>query len=138
MDAARKLQEAVRETVELAVNHLFPQVKNLVAQEIIRQFEPPLKGLRPGPKARSTPSKKIGKKTAKKVAKKSKARKLSTKQMQCRHPGCTKRSMGPRYSFMCKRHEGEKPVSGRPNLTVLKGGANGNGKSSKVASKKAA
>ena len=64
-----------------------------------------------------------------------KGRKLSAKQMQCRHPGCGKRSMGPKYSFMCKRHEGEKPVVGRPNLTVIRGGANGNGKSSKVSPK---
>lgn len=83
-------------------------------------------------KAKATPSKQV-----RKVKRVVKARKLSSKQMQCRHPGCTKRSMGPRYSFMCKRHEDKKPI-GRPNLKVLKGGASstsnglGHGKASKA------
>lgn len=144
MDAARRLQTAVKETVEIAVNHLFPQVKQLVAEEILRQFEPPLTGLRgptgtkgKGKGTRSSVAPKVSRKIAAKKAVKTKAaraskmkgRKLTKKQMQCRHPGCTKRSMGPKYSFRCETH----PINGRPNLTVLKGGA-GNGKSSKVAS----
>lgn len=128
MDAARRLQTAVKETVEIAVSHLFPKVKQLVAEEILRQFEPPLTGLR-GPKTRATPSRKKKVSAPRKIhrtKKAAKSRKLSNKQMECRHPGCDKRSMGPKYSFLCKKHEHDKPTQ-RPNLKVLKGGANGAG-----------
>jgi hypothetical protein len=84
-----------------------------------------LRGTRTPSSKKTVAKKKITKAKAKK-------RKLSSKQMECRVPGCHKRSMGPRYSFKCKKHENTEV---RPNLTVLKGGNNGNGKSSKVAPK---
>lgn len=128
MDTAMKLQTAVTETVEMAVHHLFPKVKELVAQEILKQFDLPLKPLRgPNkPRQKTAPASKAKKKTiaAKRVSK-SKGKKLTRAQMQCRHPKCTKRSMGPKYSFRCKDHP---LTTEKPNLRVMKGGLADKGK----------
>jgi len=132
MDTAMKLQTAVTETVEMAVHHLFPKVKELVAQEILKQFDLPLKPLR-GPsgsrplKRKTAPaSKKIAKK--KTIAAKRTGKKLTRAQMQCRHPKCTKRSMGPKYSFRCKDHPINEGKTEKPNLRIMRGGLADKGK----------
>ena len=122
MDTARMLREAVKETCELAVRSLLPKIREAVATEILRHFETTGFVAKPRPVERAKP--------------KPKRRMLSDATMRCRHPGCTRRSRGPKYSFTCVKHPIE--LKSPPNLRVIRGGqAISKGKAPKKAAKAA-
>lgn len=132
MDAAKELQATVKETIAMAVQHLFPKVRELVARQILSQFEDQFglpttklktprraKAVRKA-KPRRKPTKAKAKAKAKaKVVAKPKRKHLTKAQMQCKHPsGCEDRSKGPRYGYLCAKHQ-PKTNSTRPNLRVV-------------------
>jgi hypothetical protein len=72
----------------------------------------------PAPTKKTSASRPKVKAKKKTVAAKKTVRKLTKKQMQCKHPsGCEERSLGPRWHFLCRGHQ---PKAGRPNLRVVK------------------
>jgi hypothetical protein len=102
MDPAQQLQIAVKEAVELAVSHLYPKIKSLVAAEITRLFTQPHIQLTLTGKVK---------------------RQLTATQMRCRYPGCKKRSQGPKFHYRCASHPADAIILGvRPNLRIIKGG----------------
>lgn len=123
MDPAKELRSMVQDTITQAVIQLFPKVRELVARQILSQFEekfglPQLittKHVTKTIRVRRAKLKKKRKPVAAKTAKK--PRKLTAAQMRCKHDGCSKRSKGPRYGYLCETHQ-PKPGA-RPNLRIV-------------------
>lgn len=128
MDAAKQLRSTVEETVTMAVEFLFPKVRELVARQILSQFEEKFglpqtltltkKKVRRKTKTKAKKAKPSKTKKAAPVAKTARRKHLTKKQMQCKHPsGCEERSKGPRYGYLCAGHQPR--ANTRPNLRVV-------------------